>query len=194
MSGDDARGDELRAALVEGQAPSTGPIHLAAPDAVWPEVFEGEAEGIRAALGPAALTIEHAGSTSVPGLAAKPIIDIVLVVADSSDEPAYVPAMQRSGYVLRLREPEWYQHRLFKGPNADINVHVFSDGCPEIDRMLLFRDWLRHHPEDRARYEASKRALAACEWPYVQDYADAKTEVVEEIIVRASAARSAADG
>ncbi len=193
MSGDDARGDELRAALVEGQAPSTSPIHLAAPDPAWPEVFEREAEGIRAALGPAAVTIEHAGSTSVPGLAAKPIIDMVLVVADSSDEPAYIRAMERSGYVLRLREPEWYQHRLLKGPNANINVHVFSAGCPEIDRMLLFRDWLRGHPEDRERYEATKRELAARDWPYVQDYADAKTEVVEDIIARASAARSAAD-
>ena len=193
MGGNDARGDELRAALVDGQEPSTGPIHLAEPDPAWPAQFEREAEGIHAALGSAALTIEHAGSTSVPGLAAKPTIDIVLVVADSSDEPAYIPPLQAAGYVLRIREPDWHEHRMLKGPNANINLHVFSDGCPEIDRMLLFRDWLRGHPEDRARYEALKRELAARDWPYVEDYADAKTEVVEEIIARASAARSAAD-
>ena len=193
MRRNDARGNELRARMAEGQAPSTGPIFLAEPDPAWPALFEHEADGIRAVLGPKALRIEHAGSTSVPGLAAKPIIDIVLVVTDSSDEPAYAQAMERSGYVLRLREPEWYQHRLFKGPNANINLHVFSDGCPEIDRMLLFRDWLRADPEDRERYEAMKRGLVARNWPYVQDYADAKTEVVEEIIARASAARSAAD-
>jgi GrpB-like predicted nucleotidyltransferase (UPF0157 family) len=180
--------------MVDGQEPSMGPIHLAEPDPAWPALFEHEAEGIRAALGPAALTIEHAGSTSVPGLAAKPTIDIVLVIADSSDEPAYIPPLQAAGYVLRIREPDWHEHRMLKGPNANINLHVFSDGCPEIDRMLLFRDWLRGHPEDRARYEAVKRELAARDWPYIQDYADAKTEVVEEIIVRASADRSAASG
>ncbi len=94
---------------------------------------------------------------------------------------------------MRIREPDWHEHRMLKGPNANINLHVFSAGCPEIDRMLLFRDWLRGHPADRERYEALKRELAARDWPYVQDYADAKTEVVEDIIARASAARSAAD-
>jgi GrpB-like predicted nucleotidyltransferase (UPF0157 family) len=178
--------------MVGGQTPSTGSIHLAEPDPAWPATFEDEAEGIQAVLGPAALRIEHVGSTSVPGLAAKPHIDIVLVVADSSDEPAYIPPLEAAGYVLRIREPDWHEHRMLKGPNANINMHVFSDGCPEIDRMLLFRDWLRDHPEDRQRYEALKRGLAARDWPYIQDYADAKTEVVEEIIARASADRSAA--
>ena len=191
MSGGAARGDELRAALVEGQAPSTGPIHLAEPDPTWPALFEREADGIRAALGPAALTIEHAGSTSVPGLAAKPVIDIVLVVADSSDEAAYIAPLEAAGYMLRIREPDWHEHRMLKGPNANINLHVFSDGCPEIDRMPRFRDWLRDHADDRERYEALKRELAARDWPDVEDYADAKTEVVEEILARASAAKPA---
>lgn len=193
MSGSDARGDELRAALVDGQEPSTGPIHLAEPDPAWPVLFEREAESIRAALGPAALRIEHAGSTSVAGLAAKPTIDIVLVVADSSDEAACIPPLETAGFVLRAREPDWHEHRMLKGPNANINMHVFSAGCPEIDRMLLFRGWLREHPEDRERYEALKRELAARDWPYVEDYADAKTGFVEGIIARASPARSSAD-
>jgi GrpB-like predicted nucleotidyltransferase (UPF0157 family) len=133
--------------------------------------------------------LEHAGSTSVPGLAAKPIIDMLLVVADSADEPAYVPAMESTGYVLRIREPEWHQHRLFKGPDTNINLHVFSYGCPEIDRMLMFRDWLRSNDADRELYERTKRELAKQTWKYVQNYADAKTSVVEEIIARARAAR-----
>jgi GrpB-like predicted nucleotidyltransferase (UPF0157 family) len=74
--------------------------------------------------GDRALRVEHVGSTSIPGLAAEPIIDMLLVVADSSAESSYVPAMEQAGYVLRIREPDWYEHRLFKGPDANINLHV----------------------------------------------------------------------
>src|SRR5215813_11377115 len=118
-------------------------------DPVWPVLFEEEARRIRAALGDRVLQIEHVGSTSVPGLAAKPIIDIVLVVADSSDEDAYVPDLEAAGYVLRIREPDWYEHRLFNGPDTRIGLHTFSGGCEEIDRMLTFRDRLRAHDDDR---------------------------------------------
>jgi GrpB-like predicted nucleotidyltransferase (UPF0157 family) len=132
-------------------------------------------------LGSGALRIEHAGSTSVPRLAAKPVIDIVLVVADSSDEGAYVPAIESAGYPLRIREPHWYEHRMFNGPDTDVNLHVFSLGCPEIDRMLLFRDWLRDNAADRDLYAHTKLALAEQEWDSVQNYADAKTAVIQEI-------------
>jgi GrpB-like predicted nucleotidyltransferase (UPF0157 family) len=121
----------------------------------------------------------------VPGLAAKPIIDILLVVADSSDEPAYVPILEGAGYSLRIREPNWHEHRMFKGPASDINLHVFSTCCPEINRILNFRDWLRCNATDRALYERTKRDLSAKEWANVQDYADAKTAVIEEILARA---------
>jgi GrpB-like predicted nucleotidyltransferase (UPF0157 family) len=131
------------------------------------------------------MLIEHAGSTSVPGLAAKPIIDIVLAVADSADEEAYVPALESAGYELRIREPDWYQHRLLRGPANAINLHVFSSGCPEIRRMLAFRDWLRDNADDHQLYERTKRALAQQEWSQVQDYADAKTPTIEEILTRA---------
>ena len=87
-----------------------------------------------------------------PGSSAKPIIDMVLAVPDSADEPAYVPPLEAAGYVLRIREPDWFEHRLFKGPDTDINLHIFSDGCPEIDRMLAFRDRLRTHDDERSRY------------------------------------------
>ena len=112
------------------------------------------------------------------------------MVADSADEPAYVPALEQAGYVLHIREPEWHQHRMFKGPDTDINLHVFSADCPEIARMLLFRDWLRTNAVDRDLYERTKPELLQREWKYVQNYADAKSAVVEEIITRALAAQS----
>ena len=168
--------------------PPASRILIADYDRRWPELFDREAERIRSALDQRALRIEHTGSTSVPGLAAKPVIDIVLVVADSADEEAYVPPLEAAGYSLQIREADWYEHRMFKGPDTDVNLHVFSSGCPEIDRVVVFRDWLRENPADRDLYARAKRALARQEWTTVQDYADAKTEVIEEIIGRAVSA------
>jgi len=126
---------------------------------------------IRAALRDRALLIEHVGSTAVPRIAAKPRIDIVLAVADSSDEASYVPALEAAGYVLHIREPGWYQHRVFNGPNTDLNLHVFSEGCVEIERMLRSRDHLRRNEADHLLYESTKRALAQRTWKYGQHYA-----------------------
>ena len=181
---------ELRAVTVGELQPVSGQIELVDYDPAWPGLFAREAERIRAALGERAVLLEHTGSTSVPGLAAKPIIDMTLAVPDSSDEESYAPALEAAGYVLRIREPDWHEHRVFKGPDTNLNLHVFSDGCPEIDRMLRFRDWLRTDQADRELYEQTKRKLAAREWTYVQDYADAKTLVVVEIIARALTATS----
>jgi GrpB-like predicted nucleotidyltransferase (UPF0157 family) len=163
----------------------SSPVRIVEYDPQWPELFLREAEKIRAVLGGRVRGIEHAGSTSVPGLAAKPILDIILAVDDSADEAAYVSSLERAGYVLRIREAGWHEHRMFNRPEADINLHVFSSGCPEIGRMLLFRDWLRTHDADRDLYAQTKQALAQKGWRHVQDYADAKTGVVEEIIARA---------
>src|SRR5690349_13612520 len=113
---------------VNGAAPSSGPVIIVDYDPEWPRLFEREAERIRAALGETALILEHVGSTSVPGLAAKPRIDILLVVPDSTDESAYVPQLEAAGYTLRVREPDWYQHRFFWGPDTAVNLHVFSQG------------------------------------------------------------------
>jgi GrpB-like predicted nucleotidyltransferase (UPF0157 family) len=156
-------------------------------DPEWPRLFEQESARIRAAVGNAAVGVEHVGSTSVPGLAAKPVIDIHLTVVDSADEAAYLPQLEAAGYRLLVREPGWFEHRMFKGREPEVNLHVFSSGCSELDRMRLFRDWLRRSPEDVALYAATKRALAEREWPQVQDYADAKTAVVSEIMARAQA-------
>lgn len=163
-----------------------GPIELVEYDAAWPKLFVREAARIRAALGTAALAVDHVGSTSVPGLAAKPTIDIVLAVNDSSDEFAYVPLLEAVGYVLHIREPGWFEHRLFKGPDVDVNVHVFSAGCSEIDQMLRFRNRLRRDDADRRLYERTKRQLAARRWKYVQHYANAKSDIVAEIMARTS--------
>jgi len=160
-------------------------VLIADYDPRWPEQFAQEAARIRAALGTRALRIEHAGSTSVPGLPAKPVIDVVLAVADSSDEKAYAPALEAAGYALTIREPDWHQHRMFNAADAAVNLHVFSAGCPEIERMLLFRDWLRQQPADRDLYARTKIELAQREWQHIQNYADAKTAVVEEILGRA---------
>jgi GrpB-like predicted nucleotidyltransferase (UPF0157 family) len=163
-------------------------IRIVDYDPAWPEIFREEAERVRGALGERALRLEHVGSTSVPGLGAKPIIDMLLEIADSADEARYVPALEAAGYELHVREPEWYEHRMFKGGGGTIYLHVFSAGCPEIARILRFRDWLRAHADDRALYERTKRDLAQREWSRMQEYADAKTSVVEEILRRAATA------
>ncbi len=109
----------------------------------------------------------------------------IIEVTDSSDESAYLTPLESHGYELRIREPDWYEHRVLKGPDTDVNLHVFTVGCPEVDRMVRFRDHLRADPSDRKLYEARKRELASRRWAYIQNYADAKTDVIGEIITRA---------
>ena len=167
-------------------------IDIVEYDPEWPVWFEREAARVRDVLGARVVRLEHAGSTSVPTLPAKPIVDMVLEVPDSADEPSYLPDLEGAGYVLVIREPEWFEHRVFKGPDTNINLHVFSTGCEETDRMLLFRDWLRANEADRERYAAAKRELASRDWKYVQQYADSKTEIVGEILSRAEAAKQGA--
>jgi aminoglycoside phosphotransferase (APT) family kinase protein len=165
---------------------SDAPVALAEYDARWPERYARQERLIRDALGARALLVEHAGSTSVPGLAAKPRIDIVLAVADSSDETSYIPPLEDAGFFLRLRERDWHEHRLLRRADEAVNVHVFTAGSEEIDRMLSFRDRLRMHDDERELYERTKRGLAEIAWRTPQDYADAKSKTVEAIISRAS--------
>ena len=181
--------EDLQAIAVGKVIPHNAPITLAEYDPEWPVLFDREAARIRVVLGDTAVRVEHVGSTSVPGLAAKPIIDILLAVPDSANEQAYVPALESAGYVLRNREPHWFEHRLFKGPDTNINLHVFTVGAAEIDRMLLFRDWLRADDADRDAYLQVKRDLAKRSWRHVQHYADSKTAIVQQILARAAAAR-----
>ncbi|MDQ1604330.1 MAG: hypothetical protein QOE01_2175 [Actinomycetota bacterium] len=162
-----------------------GPVLLAEPDAGWPRTAEALIADLDDALGDTAVVLEHVGSTSIPGLPAKPIIDLVLGVPDPSDEPAYVPQIEAVGYELHLREPEWHEHRLLKHTDPPVNLHVFAADSGEIERMVGFRDHLRRDPADLDRYRRAKRELAARTWEFVQDYADAKSEVVEDILRRA---------
>ncbi len=159
-------------------------IRIVESDRAWPREFEKQAVRIRKALGERVLLLEHVGSTSVPGLAAKPVVDILLVVANSADEDAYRPALEHAGFALTIREPGWHEHRMLKGTAPDTNLHVFSAGCAEAGRMIAFRDRLRTCNEDRDLYAQTKRDLAMREWKQVQDYADAKTVVVEAILAR----------
>ena len=179
-------GDEQMEAITIGKRTRLdGPIALATYDPHWPELFSLTASRIREALGDTVLLLEHVGSTSVPGLSAKPVIDFVLEVPDTREESSYVPALEDDGFVLRIREPDWFEHRLLKTPSIDGNLHVFSTGCDETHRMLLFRDWLRTHDDDRKLYEDTKQTLSVQTWAYTQDYADAKSAVVREILARA---------
>lgn len=171
--------------LDQGAGSLNAQILLVDYDPAWPAQYETYRQAIVEALGDQIVLLEHVGSTSVPGLAAKPRIDILLIVPDSADEPSYVPQLEAAGFDLHIRETDWHKHRCLKGVDPPANLHVFSPGCVEIDRMIGFRDWLRTHDDDRALYESTKRRLAAQEWQFVQDYADAKSAVVEEIRLRA---------
>ncbi|MDQ4044603.1 MAG: GrpB family protein [Chloroflexota bacterium] len=169
-----------------------GQVLLVDYDPVWPSMFAREATRIREILGDRVLRIEHIGSTSIPGIIAKPCIDIVLVVADAGNDHAYVPDLQRTGYVLRVSEnlDGWGPHRLFNGREINMNLHVLSAGSPKVESFIAFRDWLRTHPADRDRYAAAKRDLASHHWQYMEDYADAKDDIVREITARIASPRA----
>lgn len=175
--------------FIDGDHEHNATIYLEAYNKEWQQWFNLEKARIISILKDKALMVEHIGSTSVPGLCAKPIIDILLVVKDSADESGYVPDLQKAGYTLRIYEPEFEHHHMFKGIDRDINLHVFSKGSKEIDKYLLFRNYLRNNQDALAMYAAEKRKLAKRKWKYVQNYADAKSEVVQLILDRAMHAK-----
>jgi len=181
--------EDLASVTIGEREPLDDRILLAPYDPRWPSLFSLAAHKVRAALSERALSIEHVGSTAVPGLSAKPMIDMVLAVADSKDEASYVPPLEVEGFVLRARAPDWLQHRflVFTSDEMTWQLHVFSAGCEEVERMLAFRDWLRAHENDRSLYEHTTKVLAARRWKHVQNYADAKSDVIREILERAHA-------
>lgn len=148
----------------------------------WPERFGRLAEVIRDAVGAKALSIEHIGSTAVPGLAAKPIIDILLTVEDVADEAAYVAPLEGAGFVLRVRESG---HRMLRTPSKDVHLHVFSADSDAVPNYRDLRDWLRVDETDRALYSDTKRMLAQRQWADMNQYAEAKTSVIAQILARA---------
>jgi GrpB-like predicted nucleotidyltransferase (UPF0157 family) len=185
----DRTGDELDrhldSVLIGGREPFT-PV-ISDYDQAWPARFAELEVGIRSALGDAAFAIEHIGSTSVPHLAAKPIIDVLVVVADVEDEQSYVSALEDAGFVLRVREA---RHRMFRTPGRDVHIHVYSAGDQAITDYLDLRDWLRVDESDRTLYADVKRDLAQRRWTDMNHYAEAKTGVIEQVLGRARAWRA----
>ena len=184
---DDAPPPAGASGWVGGYAPGTN-VKVVAPDPAWPQHYERLATLIRAALGYRALALQHVGSTAVPDLPAKPLIDIDLTVADPNDEQAYVPVLEHCGFVLTVREPWWYRHRCLRHPDPACNLHVFGPDCAEVERHRIFRDWLRSHPEDRALYARTKTVSAEhtnLAGGHVMDYNARKQAVVREIYARA---------
>ena len=178
---------EGASAWVLAKSPPTA-IEVVDPDPEWPSQFEVLAARIRRALGAAVLALEHVGSTAVPGLAAKPVIDIDLTVADSSDEAAWLPPLEAAGFELVIREPWWHQHRCLTSEDPRCNLHVFSPDCPETIRHVLFRDWLRTHPDDLIAYREAKLGAAEATnaaGEHVMDYNARKQPVIRAIYDRA---------
>jgi GrpB-like predicted nucleotidyltransferase (UPF0157 family) len=172
-----------------GAAPDTG-IEVADPDPAWPRQYDILAARIRDALGWRVLQLEHVGSTSVPGLPAKPIIDIDLTVADPGREQDYVPALETIGFRLVIREPWWYGHRALRAEEPRCNLHVFGFDSPEPVKHRIFRDWLRGNPAERDRYAAVKRQAASeanAAGEHVMQYNARKEQVIREIYHRAFA-------
>jgi len=164
------------------------PIVIDAYDPGWADRFSEVAGRVARALGSDTLSLEHVGSTSVPGLAAKPVVDALLTVVDVEDEDAYVPPLETAGFVLRVREPG---HRMLRTPERDVHLHVHQPDHPEVSAMRDLRDWLRVSPPDRELYAATKRSLAQRDWPDMNHYAAAKSEVVRAMLGRARLWRSA---
>ena len=161
-------------------------LHVVDYDDRWPAEFAEHERRLRDALGAADVEIEHIGSTSVAGLAAKPIIDIVVAVADITAEEDYLPQLLEAGYTLRVREPG---HRLVRTPGLDVHVHIYEKGHEAVENYLLFRDRLRSDADDRELYASTKRALIGRGFDDMNAYSDAKTDVVSAIMARARAAR-----
>jgi GrpB-like predicted nucleotidyltransferase (UPF0157 family) len=158
---------------------------VVAYDDSWPGRYAQHEALIRAVLGSSA-RVEHIGSTSVLGLAAKPIIDILLLVSDITAEEDFLDPLLAAGYDLRVREPG---HRMVRTRARDVHVHILEPSDPAADDYLLLRDRLRVDPADRQLYENTKMALAARDWPDMNAYAEAKSEVIEAIKRRARASR-----
>lgn len=159
-------------------------VEVVAPVSSWPQQFAEVRDTVVAALGDRALSVRHVGSTSVPGLWAKPIIDVDLIVADSGDETAYLPHLEAAGFVLRVREPDWEEHRCLRGTDPPSNLHVWSPGSQEPARHAAFRDWLIDHPDDREAYAALKRDLAAQGFTDAMQYNNAKAGLIYDIYDR----------
>jgi GrpB-like predicted nucleotidyltransferase (UPF0157 family) len=163
------------------------PVQVVPYDPAWPERFEAWRDRLAGFLGPAAVRIEHVGSTSVPGLAAKPIVDIQVSVADMDDEDGYVPPCEAAGLQLRFRD---HEHRYFHPPPPrprDVHVHVCQQGNDWERVHLLFRDYLRTSAAGRDAYVAAKHEAARLWADQGAAYTEAKSGVILGILSQAEA-------
>ncbi|PZF55357.1 GrpB family protein [Curtobacterium sp. MCBD17_034] len=185
--------------------PKATVISVVDPDPEWPQLASTVSNLIIDALDVRALRVEHVGSTSVPGLAAKPVLDLDLTVADPSDERVWLPRLESAGFVLTVREPWWHEHRLLQGapasnraaapvPGIPVNLHVFGPDSPELVKHVVFRNWLRHDTADRERYATVKRQAAQQPAQRMSDYNARKAAVIREIYERALAAAGFIEG
>lgn len=167
-----------------GRKPPIETVEIVAYDSSWPKTYANVASSIKKELGSIVQTIEHIGSTAIHGLAAKPWIDIDLTIDDPTNEEKYVPILEKMGYQLIVREPRFYEHRLFHLNNPRVNLHVFYPDCPETIRHLLFRDWLRQSPSDCQLYSNAKlEAVKDCSLDLEKYHAN-KQRVVREIYAK----------
>jgi GrpB-like predicted nucleotidyltransferase (UPF0157 family) len=180
--------EDMDRARVLPERPTTDEITVVAPDGTWPEQYERLAATVREALGGRVVSLEHVGSTSIPDLYAKPVIDIDLTVADPADEPSYIPDLETKDFYLVIREPDWQEHRCLVSDSPRCNLHVFPPGAVEPRRHRAFRDWLRTHPDDRDAYAALKRDLATRNFGSVLEYNNEKAGLIYDIYERIFAA------
>ncbi|WP_209008818.1 GrpB family protein [Pseudovibrio japonicus] len=174
---------DLETGLIGG--PEKREIKIERYNPRWPEIYEVHKEKVSKAFSGIEHRTEHIGSTSVNGLAAKPIVDMLVVISDPGNEKLYREAMENQGYQLRVREPDFDEHRMFRTFEQDVHIHVFPEGSKEVERYLLFRDHLRRHADVRSGYEALKRKQSEKNWSDMNAYAEAKTEFIETIICEA---------
>jgi putative glutamine amidotransferase len=185
------RGSRAAAGHVEGR---TRAYAIEPSDPSWPKRFEREAERLRGALGDLAVRIDHVGSTAVPGLAAKPIVDIQVSVSSVVPRTDYLEPIRALGYRWAI-DPWPGDHEFFSRDESGdraYHVHVCAAGSRWERRHLAFRDWLRSHPDDAAAYEQLKRELAERHPRDTHGYTDSKTEFIREIESRAVNERESA--
>jgi GrpB-like predicted nucleotidyltransferase (UPF0157 family) len=168
-----------------GTGRPTEPIEIVPYDPGWATLFEAWRERLAGRLGPVADRIDHVGSTSVPGLAAKPIVDIQVSVADLEREDDYVPACEATGLQLHSRDRE---HRYFRPPAGwprEVHLHVCTSGGDWERLHLLFRDFLRVSPQSCEAYAAMKRQ-AARDWRDDRlGYTEAKNDLILDLLAEA---------
>lgn len=172
-------GDPAENPWVEG-APRMEEIAVVPYDPVWSQIYERVRNEIEGVLGSRVVAVEHIGSTAVPGLSAKPVIDIDLIISDPDQEEDYLPQLTELGFVLTIRERSWYRHRMLRRSSPRVNLHVFPPDSPEHIRHKLFRDWLRTNQTARAQYAAVKKQ-ASKGMDTVAGYNERKHAVVHEI-------------